>query len=212
MILVADLSNAIFLFAHGAGAGMDSDFIVQLSTLLKNKGLEVKTFEFPYMRKIRAEGKRRPPDRMPKLLVAFEQAIQSIATNKQIFIGGKSMGGRVASILAAEKGAKLVDQSTPINGVICLGFPFHPPKNPDKYRGEHLSEIAIDTLIVQGERDAFGTQSEVAEFNFSDRVQLEFLSDGDHSFKPRVRSGVTFVQNLIKCSELIIEFIENRLP
>ena len=208
---MTDLSNAIFLLAHGAGAGMDSDFIVQLSTLLKNKGLEVKTFEFPYMRKIRAEGKPRPPDRMPKLLAAFEQAMQSIEVSKQMFIGGKSMGGRVASLLAAEQGVEFVNQRKPVSGVICLGFPFHPPKQPNKYRGEHLSDIEIDTLIIQGERDIFGTQGEVEEFDFSDRVQLKFLSDGDHSFKPRIRSGVTFAQNLISCSDSIIDFIENRL-
>ncbi len=208
---MTDLSDAIFLFSHGAGAGMDSDFIVQLSSLLKGRGLAVRTFEFPYMQKIRAEGKRRPPDRMPKLLAAFKQMIQSIDAEKQIFIGGKSMGGRVASLLAAEQGAQLANQSKPINGVICLGFPFHPPKKPENYRGEHLTGMDIDTLIVQGERDTFGTQSEVSEFSFSDRVQLEFLTDGDHSFKPRVRSGVTFEQNLKKCSDLIVEFIEKQL-
>jgi len=205
------LSDAIFLFAHGAGAGMDSDFIVRLAALLNEKGLEVKTFEFPYMQKIRAEGKRRPPDRMEKLLIAYEQAIVSIADGKQIFIGGKSMGGRVASLLAAKNGSELADQHKLIKGVICLGFPFHPPKKPDSYRGDHLSDIYIDTLIVQGERDAFGTQSEVVEFEFSKRVQLEFLPDGDHSFKPRVRSGITLEQNLITCSKLIVKFVEAQL-
>ena len=208
---MANLTDAILLFAHGAGAGMDSEFIVRLSVLLNDKGLEVKTFEFPYMQKIRAEGKRRPPDRMPKLLIAYEQAILSITSDKQIFIGGKSMGGRVASLLAAEKGSELADQHKLINGVICLGFPFHPPKKPDKYRGDHLTDIDIDTLIVQGERDTFGTQIEVTKFDFSERVLLEFLADGDHSFKPRVRSGVTLEQNLTRCANLIVEFIEERL-
>lgn len=208
---MANLSDAVFLFAHGAGAGMDSDFIVRLSGLLNAKGLDVKTFEFPYMQKIRVEGKRRPPDRMAKLLIAYEQAILSIATGKQIFIGGKSMGGRVASLLAAQSGSELADQQKLINGVICLGFPFHPPKKPDSYRGDHLSDIDIDTLIVQGERDSFGTQSEVVEFEFSERVQLEFLPDGDHSFKPRVRSGFTLEQNLTRCSNLIVEFVETQL-
>ena len=208
---MANLSDAIFLFAHGAGAGMDSEFIVRLSVLLNDKGLEVKSFEFPYMQKIRTEGKRRPPDRMPKLLIAYKQAIQSLAADKQIFIGGKSMGGRVASLLAAEKGAELAVQKKFINGVICLGFPFHPPKKPDNYRGDHLTDINIDTLIVQGERDPFGTQTEVMGFDFSERVLLEFLADGDHSFKPRVRSGVTLEQNLARCAELIVEFIAKRL-
>jgi predicted alpha/beta-hydrolase family hydrolase len=203
MIFVNNLSNTLFIFAHGAGAGMDSDFILELSKLLELKGVEVRRFEFPYMQKIRAEGKRRPPDRMPKLLVAYEEIVRSIKGNRKVYIGGKSMGGRVASLLAAEQGKELA-----IRGVICLGFPFHPPNKPENYRGEHLVDIDIPTLIVQGERDTFGTKNEVADFCFSDSVDIEFLADGDHSFKPRVKSGVTLDENLVNCSEFIHEFIE----
>lgn len=203
---MANLSETTFLFAHGAGAGMDSDFMLQLSNKLESKELDVRRFEFPYMQKVRAEGKRRPPDRMPKLLDAYQEMVQSIASSKNIFIGGKSMGGRVASLLAAEKG-----KSLNIKGVICLGFPFHPPKKPEKYRGEHLKHIDISSLIVQGERDAFGNKTEVQEFSLSKYVDVKFLTDGDHSFKPRVKSGVTFEQNITKCSDFIIEFIERQI-
>lgn len=210
-MILTDLSKATFLFAHGAGAGMDSDFILQMSALLENKGLQVKTFEFPYMQKIRTEGKRRPPDRMPKLLIAFQHELESLCENQFVFIGGKSMGGRVASLLAAANEGERKITIRKISGVICLGFPFHPPKKIEKYRGEHLMNMSVDTLIVQGERDTFGTQAEIESYNFSESVQVEILPDGDHSFKPRVRSGVTLEQNLIQCADLIIDFVETQL-
>jgi len=203
MMSADNLSNCVFLFAHGAGAGMDSEFMLSLSERLAAYGLEVKRFEFSYMKKVRAEGKRRPPDRMPKLLSSYEDQIRLHDTDKQIFIGGKSMGGRVASLLAAEKGELLN-----IKGVVCLGFPFHPPAKPNNYRGEHLIDIETPTLIVQGERDPFGTRAEIAKFDFSDQVQVEFLVDGDHSFKPRVKSGVTLEENLTHSAESIINFIK----
>jgi len=185
---------------------MDSEFMLSVSKLLTAKGIEVKRFEFPYMQKIGAEGKRRPPDRMPKLLLAYEDEIKSLDplldSDKKIFIGGKSMGGRVASLLAADKAIDLN-----IKGVICLGFPFHPPKKLDNYRGEHLTDIDVPTLIVQGERDTFGTQSEISEFEFSKQVEVCFLTDGDHSFKPRVKSGVTLDENIKNAVELIVRFI-----
>lgn len=205
MIFVNKRSKVVFIFAHGAGAGMDSHFMLELSHHLKSSGIDVRRFEFPYMQKITAEGKRRPPDRMPKLLAEFEKEVRSLAASKHVFIGGKSMGGRVASLLAAEQGKDLA-----IRGVICLGFPFHPPKKPENYRGEHLIDIDIPTLIIQGERDSFGTKSEMTDFSFSDSVDVAFLTDGDHSFKPRVKSGVTFEQNLTRCSELICDFIEKQ--
>lgn len=208
---MVDLSNAVFVFAHGAGAGINSDFIVDLSNRLVNKGIEVTTFEFPYMQKITALGKRRPPDRMPKLIDAYAEIVKSIPAGKQIFIGGKSMGGRVASLLASEQSNELAVLGKMISGVICLGFPFHPPKQLEKYRGEHLTDIETPTLIIQGDRDNFGTKDEVLNYQFSSQVQLAFLPDGDHSFKPRVRSGGTLDQNINQCTELMIQFIEDQL-
>ena len=194
------------MFAHGAGAGMDSEFMLSLSRLLESKGLEVKRFEFPYMKLISETGKRRPPDRMPKLLAAYKKELESLAAavgaHKKIYIGGKSMGGRVASLLAAEQ-----SKGWNISGVICLGFPFHPPKKPENYRGKHLADIDLPTLILQGERDPFGSKEEMLNFDFSDQVSVSFLIDGDHSFKPRVRSGVTLDENLENAADKIIHFI-----
>ncbi len=195
---------ATFLITHGAGAGLDSEFMVSVTKGLEEKNIEVIGFEFPYMKIIKKEGKRRPPDRMPKLLIAFEEAINNVSHKKNLFIGGKSMGGRVASLLAAEE-----DLNDEIKGVICLGFPFHPPKKEDKFRGEHLASISVPTLIVQGDRDTFGNQNEVDTYQFSKKVNVKFLTDGDHSFKPRVKSAVTLEENMKKSVELIAQFISD---
>lgn len=199
-------SEYLFIFAHGAGAGMDSDFMLTVSKQLEESGIEVRRFEFPYMQKIRKEEKRRPPDRMPKLIDAFEAIISKVSksTNKKILIGGKSMGGRVASLLASENRPDL-----DICGVICMGFPFHPPKKPEKYRGEHLQTIKTPTLILQGERDSFGTKNEIALFSLASSVQVKYLGDGDHSFKPRVKSGRTLAENLKFSASEIVQFANN---
>jgi predicted alpha/beta-hydrolase family hydrolase len=201
-------SNVIFVFAHGAGAGMDSDFIVEVSQQLIRYGIEVKRFEFPYMKIMRAEGKRRPPDRMPKLLTAFEEELNQLSQlnsnqDKKFIVGGKSMGGRVASLLAASHGRALN-----IEGVVCFGFPFHPPKKPDNYRGEHLETLNIPTLILQGERDPFGTKKEISQYKLSRSINVKLIKDGDHSFKPRVKSGTTLDKNIECAVNHIITFVD----
>lgn len=195
------------LLAHGAGAGMDHEFMEAIATGLAEQGVRVIRFEFPYMQIRRADGGRRPPDRMPKLLQAYAQQLSDTQAQTppttRIFIGGKSMGGRVASLLAAQQ-----PSTSTIAGVICLGFPFHPPGKPDKFRGEHLSDLQIPLLIAQGERDSFGTQAEIANYSLSDTTQCLYLADGDHSFKPRKRSGFTLEQNLFKVILSMKKFIE----
>ena len=200
----ANISDFIFLFAHGAGADKDSDWMLTISQQLSNAGLAVKRFNFPYMDKRALDGRRRPPDRMPQLLQAFQSQLANLAKNKRVIIGGKSMGGRVASLLLAEP-----QNLRKVDGLVCLGFPFHPPAKPDRYRGEHLKTIAVDTLILQGERDTFGTRSEVASYPFADKVRLTFLPDGDHSFKPRVKSGYSLLDNQQLAAQKIIEFIHS---
>jgi uncharacterized protein len=199
-----DFKSFIFLLAHGAGADMNSDWMVDLSRYLNEKGLEVVRFNFPYMVKRGLDGKKRPPDRMPKLIEAYQEQLGTIPPDKRIIIGGKSMGGRVASLLAIEP-----DLPRRLTGLICLGFPFHPPAKIDKYRGQHLESIALDTLILQGERDLFGTREQVADYQLSKNIQVEYLADGDHSFKPRVRSGHTMDSNMLQASELIVAFIQS---
>lgn len=201
-----DLSKYIFLFAHGAGADKNAEWMIRMNGLLVELGLDVLRFNFPYMDKRAEDGKRYPPDRQPKLLQCFAQQIEQLATNKKIIIGGKSMGGRMASLLMFDE---LVPESikSKVAGIICLGFPFHPPKKPEKYRGEHLAIMKTPTLILQGERDPFGGKSEIENFPLSKAISLKIIPDGDHNFKPRVKSGFNLESNLQLSVEHIVEFV-----
>ncbi|MEZ9057800.1 alpha/beta fold hydrolase [Vibrio pelagius] len=194
-------SQYTFVFAHGAGAGMDHEFMQSVAKGLAFKGIRVIRFNFPYMIKRAEDGKRRPPDRAPKLLEAYQEVIEKIDT-QQLVIGGKSMGGRMASHLSDHE---------KVAGVACLGFPFHPPGKPDKYKGEHLAELSKACLILQGERDTFGKREEFPAFNLSDSVSVEFIPDGDHSFKPRKSSGHTEQQNIALAVEKLAKFIRGAI-
>ncbi|CDU00997.1 putative Alpha/beta hydrolase [Vibrio coralliirubri] len=190
-----------FIFAHGAGAGMDHEFMQSVAKGLAFKGIRVIRFNFPYMIKRAEDGKRRPPDRAPKLLEAYQEIIEQVDADKLV-IGGKSMGGRMASHLSE------VDK---VAAMACLGFPFHPPGKPEKYKGEHLAELAKPSLILQGERDTFGKREEFADFDLSDSIRVEFIPDGDHSFKPRKSSGYTEQQNIALTVEKLSAFIKEVL-
>lgn len=194
-------SQYTFVFAHGAGAGMDHEFMQSVAKGLAFKGIRVIRFNFPYMIKRAEDGKRRPPDRAPKLLEAYQEVIEQIDA-QQLVIGGKSMGGRMASHLSEHE---------KVSGVACLGFPFHPPGKPDKYKGEHLAELSKACLILQGERDTFGKREEFPAFNLSDSVSVEFIPDGDHSFKPRKSSGHTEQQNIALAVEKLAKFIKGAI-
>ncbi|UPR57509.1 alpha/beta fold hydrolase [Vibrio sp. ED004] len=201
-IIIDGEDNPItFIFAHGAGAGMDHEFMQSVAKGLAFKGIRVIRFNFPYMIKRAEDGKRRPPDRAPKLLEAYQEIIEQCDADKLV-IGGKSMGGRMASHLSE------VDK---VAAMACLGFPFHPPGKPDKYKGEHLAELTKPCLILQGERDTFGKREEFADFNLSDSIRVEFIPDGDHSFKPRKSSGYTEQQNIALTVEKLSVFIKEVL-
>lgn len=181
---------------------MDSEFMQFFAEALSEKKLRVVRFEFPYMAGRRQpDGKKKPPDREPKLRESWLEAIASQGKRK-LFIGGKSMGGRIASLIA--------DQAKPL-GLICLGYPFHPVGKPDKLRIEHLQAISTPTLILQGQRDPFGKQEEVGGYDLSSNIELQWLPDGDHSFKPRKNSGRTQEQNWEEAAEAIVRFIERQL-
>ncbi|MDF5688872.1 dienelactone hydrolase family protein, partial [Vibrio parahaemolyticus] len=120
-------------------------------------------------------------------------------TSSPVVIGGKSMGGRMSSLLA---------ENELVAGIACLGFPFHPPGKPEKYKGEHLATIEKPTLILQGERDTFGKREEFDDFVLSSQVTVSFLPDGDHSFKPRKISGHTEVGNIALAIEQLAAFIK----
>ncbi|MEY2748145.1 MAG: hypothetical protein RLZZ168_161 [Cyanobacteriota bacterium] len=181
---------AVLLLAHGAGAPMDSPFMAAMAEGLAACGWRVVRFEFPYMAGRRQGGPRRAPDRMPKLEQAFCEQVQREsqrhAAGLPLFIGGKSMGGRVAS-LVADGLASALD----LRGCLCLGYPFHPPGKPEALRTAHLQGLRTPTLILQGERDAFGRRGEVEAYPLGERVALGWIPSGDHSFKPTRSSGLS---------------------
>ncbi len=185
------------VLAHGAGAPMDSPFMAHMARGLGARGLRVARFEFPYMAAARADGRKRPPDRAPVLLECWRAVIAGFAGPGPA-IGGKSLGGRMASLIAAEDGAR---------AVVCLGYPFHPPGRPDKLRTAHLEHLAAPCLIVQGERDPFGAHGEVDGYRLSSAVRIAWCPDGDHSLVPRKSSGRTAEQNWDLAVEVVAEFL-----
>src|SRR5688572_17251584 len=148
------LRKILFVLAHGAGAGQKHPFMVATAEGLAARGIDVVTFDFPYM-----HARRGVPDKAPVLERCFKAVIDASRTIKglsrhALFIGGKSMGGRMATHLGAQDVEGL-------KGVVALGYPLHPPGAPDKLRVAHLPEISVPVLIVQGERDAFGSPAEL---------------------------------------------------
>lgn len=179
---------------------MDSPFMNAVAAGVAKEGFRVLRFEFPYMH-VRREGKRKPPDREPILRASWLDAIGEAAGRKgpsSVAIGGKSMGGRIASMVADEAG---------VAGLVCLGYPFHPPGQPDKLRVAHLETLRTPALIAQGERDAFGTKDEISQYSLSKKIRILFLPDGDHSFKPRASSGRTGEQNLAEAVARVTGFL-----
>ena len=192
---------ATLLLAHGAGAPMDSPFMAAIAAGLAQRGLRVVRFEFPYMARSRETGRQHGPDRMPVLQESFREQVQlerAACPEQPLVIGGKSMGGRVASLLVDDLAA-----SHGVRGCLCLGYPFHPPGKPQTLRTEHLAGLQTPTLIVQGERDTFGKRPEVEGYSLSPQVHLQWIPSGDHSFKPTRSSGLSEEQTLaaaVACS------------
>ncbi|MGN4998106.1 alpha/beta fold hydrolase [Aeromonas sp. 61P] len=189
------------LLAHGAGAGMDHAFLTELSRLLAGPDIEVVRFNFPYMTKRAQDGKRRPPDRAPVLLAHWRDMIREFA-HPRLFLAGKSMGGRMAAEISDEIYCEMNAA-----GLLILGYPFHPPARPDRWRGEVLKQIKTPTLLLQGERDTFGSRVELADFPFSSAVSVHWLTDGDHGFKPRKSSGLCEQDNLQQAASRIRQFV-----
>ena len=172
--------GATLVLAHGAGAGQSSAFIVRFATGLASRGLDVLTFNFLY-----TEQKRKVPDRTDKLEACYRAVIGAARAHLEgtvTYIGGKSMGGRIASHLAAADDALALG----IHGLVCLGYPLHPPGKPDQLRVAHWPSLHVPALIVQGERDAFGTPEELRPHveNLAAPVTLLAVRNGDHSLAP----------------------------
>jgi len=190
------------VLAHGAGAGMQHEFMQRIATGVAAAGVRVVRFEFPYMA-ARRDGTRRGPDREGVLRASWSQVIAALGTPERLTIGGKSMGGRYASMVAD------VER---VAGVVCLGYPFHPPGQPDRLRTAHLETQRTPTLILQGERDTMGTRDDVEGYHLSPSIRVQWFEDGDHSLKPRRASGHTYQDHLDTAVRATITFVEANTP
>ena len=193
---------ATLILAHGAGAAMDSPFMQAMAERLRQRDIGVLRFEFPYMAARRADAVRRPPNTQTVLLDCWRQAYQ-LARGKYpgfLAIGGKSMGGRMASMLADELSA---------DALVCLGYPFHAIGKADKPRVAHLAGLRTPTLIVQGERDPMGNRQTVEGYWLSTAIQLRWLETADHDFKPLKRSGLTHEQHLDSAADAVAGFLRD---
>ncbi|MEX2642357.1 MAG: alpha/beta family hydrolase [Acetobacterales bacterium] len=197
----SDAAAAVFL-AHGAGLGMDAPFMRAVAEGLAGHGLRTIRFEFPYMAATRADGKRRPPDRMPALLARFRAVVADTPTAR-VVLAGKSMGARVALALCREREAK----DLPPSAALCFGFPFHPPGKPDRLRTDAFENLRTPTLVLQGSRDPFGTFAEAGGLGLPGCVTLRAVPDGDHGFKPRKASGRTEAGNIADAVAAAAAFI-----
>jgi predicted alpha/beta-hydrolase family hydrolase len=213
LLNTVDNAKAQVIFAHGAGANMSHEFMSEISLLLNESGINVVRFNFPFMDKRALTGIKYPPDRMPKLLVCYEYVIRHVveraADNElPLFIGGKSMGSRVAASIVADPELLSPHLLNKISGVFCFGYPFHPAKKPEKLRLEPLFGANKPVLIVQGERDTLGSKAEIIRYELAEHCQCVFLEDGDHSLKPRVKSGFTHQAHMNSAVEEVVQFIE----
>jgi uncharacterized protein len=188
------------ILAHGAGAPMDSPFMQRMATLLAARGLLLLRFEFAYMAQRRSGGGKRPPNPQAQLLDCWRTVYQQVRQHVTgpLAIGGKSMGGRMASLLADELGA---------DALICLGYPFYPAGKPEKPRVAHLAELKTPSLIVQGERDALGNRPTVAGYPLSPNIELLWLTAADHDLKPLKSSGFSHDQHLQQAADAIVAFV-----
>ncbi|RAR63402.1 hypothetical protein BCL93_102138 [Onishia taeanensis] len=198
------------LLTHGAGAGQDSTFLVALREALGQAGVQVLAIEFAYLQQMRQEGRRRPPPKVERLVeeLAGWCDFLSQAGLPAPWLGGKSMGGRVASLLAAElgdspqtaTGSERANQPM-VAGLVLCGYPFHPPGKPERTRLAHWPALACPTLVLQGTRDPFGRREEVEGYALPACAEVHFLEAGDHDWTPTRRSG-------LRQSDLIAEAAE----
>jgi predicted alpha/beta-hydrolase family hydrolase len=176
--------TATVVLAHSAGAPMDSSWMNELCHLLGERDIRTARFEFAYMAG-RRQGVRRPPPKAELSMGEYRDAVAEVVgiAGSPVVIGGKSYGGRVASMVADELHA-----AGSVTGLVCLGYPFHPPEKPDAVRTSHLLALATPALICQGTRDPFGGPDEVAGYGLAPTIEVRWF-EGDHDVQPRTRLG-----------------------
>ena len=184
------------ILAHGAGAPMDSQWMSEMAARLAVRGVNVLRFEFPYMAQRRLDGGKRPPNPQAKLLECWREVFSEVRRHVAgpIAIGGKSMGGRMASLVVDELGA---------DALVCLGYPFYASGKPEKPRVAHLAELKTPTLIVQGARDALGNRETVQGYTLAPSIDVMWLAAGDHDLKPLKASGYTHAHHLDAAADRI---------
>nr|WP_300999880.1 alpha/beta family hydrolase [Halomonas sp.] len=189
------------LIAHGAGAGQHSCYMRHLRDALAAQGVQTLAIEFAYMQRMQREAKRIPPPRIDRLVEELSQWCDILTRPEggTLWLGGKSMGGRAASLLAAR------DR---VAGLVLCGYPFHPPNQPEKLRLSHWPLIDCPTVVVQGSRDPFGTQDEVSGYGLAERAHVHWLADGDHDWKPRRSSGRSQLDLIEEGAAVIAEFMQ----
>ncbi|MGF6401678.1 putative alpha/beta-hydrolase family hydrolase [Pseudomonas frederiksbergensis] len=193
-------ASATLILAHGAGAPMDSVWMSDMAERLAAHGVNVLRFEFPYMAQRRIDGGKRPPNPAPKLQECWREVYAVVRRHVagRLAIGGKSMGGRMASLLADELGA---------DALVCLGYPFYAVGKPETPRVEHLAGLKTRTLIVQGERDALGNREAVEGYELAPSIEVFWLVAGDHDLKPLKASGFTHEQHLDTTAKKVAGFL-----
>ncbi|MCX4030015.1 dienelactone hydrolase family protein [Endozoicomonas sp. SM1973] len=203
-----DSPVALCFLAHGAGAGMQSEFMETLAAALQAHAVFVVRFEFPYMQKMTDDGKRRPPDRADRLVAHWQTVVAEITQHPKLlqlpcFLAGKSMGGRMAMMA--------VNQIKQAVAAIGFGYPFYGRGKNQQPRVEPLLGLEKPAVLIQGTRDPMGTAQQVAELPHFAKVQLAWLEDGDHDFKPRKASGFTQAQHIATAAKLTRYFIQQQL-
>lgn len=195
-------ASATLILAHGAGAPMDSEWMNDMAGRLAGLGVNVLRFEFPYMAQRRVDGVKRPPNPAGKLQECWREVFALVRRHVAgvLAVGGKSMGGRMASLVADE---------LRVDALVCLGYPFYAVGKPEKPRVEHLAGLKTRTLIVQGERDALGNREAVAAYSLSPSIEVTWLAAGDHDLKPLKASGFTRSDHLAGAAQKVAEFLRD---
>jgi predicted alpha/beta-hydrolase family hydrolase len=194
------------LLAHGAGADMNAATLTTVADALTDANVPSLRFNFPY----RAAG-RRSPDRAPALEAAVREAASELARRTKLpfdrlVIGGRSMGGRICSMVAADPGA---DNEAGALGLVLLGYPLHPPGKATQLRVEHFARLRMPTLFVSGTRDAFGAPAELQREakKLQGPVSFHWVESGDHGFKPLKASGLTIDGVLVEVAAVVVDFV-----